>query len=115
MATSSSPTASSPTGTTSTARRTPPATGPWPVVLCWLAVALEGFDLVVIGAVIPVISKSGDLGFTDASLTTAATMGLVGVGIGAAVIGPVTDAFGRRRTLNACVAWFSVLTIAVAF
>ncbi|GAA1762563.1 aromatic acid/H+ symport family MFS transporter [Nocardioides hankookensis] len=101
--------------TIDTGRRTPTATGLWPIVLCWLAVALEGFDLVVIGAVIPVISKSGDLGFTDASLTTAATMGLVGVGIGAAVIGPVTDAFGRRRTLIACVAWFSVLTIAVAF
>jgi MFS transporter, AAHS family, benzoate transport protein len=96
-------------------RRTPTATGLWPIALCWLAVALEGFDLVVIGAVIPTLSKSGDLGFTDASLTTASTLGLVGVGIGAAVIGPVTDAFGRRRTLIACVAWFSVLTIAVAF
>jgi MFS family permease len=96
-------------------RRTPSADGLWPVVLCWLAVALDGFDLVVIGAVIPTISKSGDLGFTDASLTTASTMGLVGVGIGAVLIGPVTDRFGRRVTLITCIAWFSVLTIAVAF
>jgi MFS family permease len=96
-------------------RRTPPAGGLWPVVLCWLAVALDGFDLVVMGAVIPTLSKSGDLGFTDASLTTASTIGLVGVGIGAALIGPVTDKFGRRRTLIACIAWFSVFTIAVAF
>lgn len=93
------------------ARRSPTADGLWPVVLCWLAVALEGFDLVVIGAVIPTLSQSGALGFTDASLTTAATMGLVGVGIGAALIGPVTDRLGRRRPLIACVAWFSVLTI----
>jgi MFS family permease len=97
------------------ARRTPSAHGLWPVVLCWLAVALDGFDLVVMGAVIPTLSKSGDLGFTDASLTTASTIGLVGVGIGAALIGPVTDRFGRRRTLIACIAWFSVFTIAVAF
>jgi MFS transporter, AAHS family, benzoate transport protein len=96
-------------------RRTPTADGLWPITLCWLAVALEGFDLVVIGAVIPTLSKTGALGFTDASLTTASTLGLVGVGIGAAAIGPITDAFGRRRTLIACVAWFSVLTIAVAF
>ena len=96
-------------------RRTPSASGLWPVVLCWLAVALDGFDLVVMGAVIPTLSKSGDLGFTDASLTTASTIGLVGVGIGAALIGPVTDKFGRRRTLIACIAWFSVFTIAVAF
>jgi MFS family permease len=97
------------------ARRTPSAGGHWPVILCWLAVALDGFDLVVMGAVIPTLSKSGDLGFTDASLTTASTIGLVGVGIGAALIGPVTDRFGRRRTLIACIAWFSVFTIAVAF
>ncbi|MBA2954051.1 MFS transporter [Nocardioides sp. MAH-18] len=92
-------------------RRTPSADGLWPIALCWLAVALEGFDLVVIGAVIPTLSQTGALGFTDATLTTAATMGLVGVGIGAALIGPVTDRLGRRRPLIACVAWFSVLTI----
>lgn len=86
----------------------------WAVALCWVAVALDGFDLVVIGAVIPTLSQTGDLGFTDASLTTASTVGLVGVGIGALLIGPLTDRFGRRRSLIACVVWFSVLTLAVA-
>ena len=89
--------------------------GFWPVLLCWLAVALEGYDLVVIGTVIPTLSKSGDLGFTDASLTTASTIGLVGVGIGAVAVGPLTDRFGRRLTVISCVAMFSVLTIALAF
>ena len=87
----------------------------WAIALCWVTVALDGFDLVVIGAVIPTLSKSGDLGFTDASLTTASTLGLVGVGIGAVLIGPITDRFGRRRSLVGCVTWFSVLTLAVAF
>jgi len=87
----------------------------WPVLLCWLAVALEGYDLVVIGTVIPTLSQTGDLGFTDSSLTTASTIGLVGVGIGAVAVGPLTDRFGRRLTVISCVAWFSVLTIAVAF
>lgn len=96
-------------------RTTGDSTRLWALALCWVAVALDGFDLVVIGAVIPTLSKSGDLGFTDASLTTAATIGLVGVGIGALLIGPLTDRFGRRRTLIACVTWFSLLTLAVAF
>ena len=87
----------------------------WAVALCWVAVALDGFDLVVIGAVIPTLSQSGDLGFTDASLTTASTVGLIGVGIGAVLIGPLTDRFGRRRSVIACVTWFSLLTVAVAF
>ncbi len=89
--------------------------GFWPVLLCWVAVALDGFDLVVIGAVIPTLSKTGDLGFTDASLTTASTLGLVGVGIGAVAVGPLTDRFGRRVTLITCIAMFSVLTLGVAF
>lgn len=87
----------------------------WPVALCWIAVALDGFDLVVLGAVIPTLSATGALGFTDASLTTASTIGLVGVGIGAVAIGPLTDRFGRRLSLISSIALFSVLTIAIAF
>ena len=98
---------------TSAATTTSSARTAWPVVLCWVAVALDGFDLVVIGAVIPVLLESGDLGFTPASATTAATIGLVGVGIGAVAIGPLTDRFGRRRSLISCVALFSVLTLAI--
>lgn len=99
-----------PSATTRTGRQPHSA---WPVALCWLAVALDGFDLVVLGAVIPVLSRSGDLGFTDASLTTASTLGLVGVGIGAVCIGPLTDRFGRRTSLIASIALFSLLTLAI--
>lgn len=83
----------------------------WPVALCWVAVALDGFDLVVLGVVIPVLSATGALGFTDASLTWASTLGLVGVGIGAVAVGPLTDRFGRRRALLTSIAVFSVLTL----
>ncbi len=97
-----------------TAAGTPaPSSSRWPVALCWIAVALDGFDLVVLGAVIPTLIATGDLGFTPSSATTAATLGLVGVGIGAVAIGPLTDRFGRRRSLIACVTWFSLLTLAV--
>ncbi len=90
------------------------AQGLWPVLLCWVAVALDGFDLVVLGAVIPTLSKSGDLGFTDSSLTLASTVGLIGVGIGAVTVGPLTDRFGRRVTLISSIALFSVLTLGLA-
>jgi AAHS family benzoate transporter-like MFS transporter len=91
------------------------ATGQWPVLLCWIAVALDGFDLVVLGAVIPTLKESGDLGFTPSSLTMASTVGLIGVGIGAVGVGPLTDRFGRRVTLISSIALFSMLTLAVAF
>ncbi len=52
-------------------------------MLCWLAVALDGYDLVVLGAVIPTLAKQEVLGFTNETLTLASTLGLAGVGVGA--------------------------------
>ena len=92
--------------TTSTARF-------WPIILCWIVVALDGFDLVVLGTVIPTLIDTGTLGFTPGGATAVATAGLVGVGIGALAVGPLTDRYGRRATLITCVALFSVFTIAV--
>nr|WP_309131859.1 aromatic acid/H+ symport family MFS transporter [Brevibacterium sp.] len=87
----------------------------WPAVLCWLAVALEGFDLVVLGAVIPELLATKALGFTPEAATLVATMSLVGVGLGAAAVGPLVDRFGRRYSIIACVLIFSVFTLLVAF
>ncbi|MGW4567099.1 hypothetical protein ACWEN3_33470, partial [Streptomyces sp. NPDC004561] len=30
----------------------------WTVVLCWITVMLEGYDLVVLGAIIPILLKT---------------------------------------------------------
>ncbi|MGF6835082.1 AAHS family benzoate transporter-like MFS transporter [Paenarthrobacter sp. TE4293] len=87
----------------------------WPVWLCWLAMVLDGFDLVVLGTVIPTLIKTGELGFDAVGATFAATISLVGVGLGALFIAPLSDKFGRRKLLIACVAGFSVFTIGVAF
>ncbi|WP_095999884.1 MFS transporter [Mobilicoccus massiliensis] len=82
-------------------------------LLCWLTVALEGFDLVAFGAVIPTLLETGHLGMTGPDATLVATLSLVGVGIGAAAGGPVNDRFGRRVGLFVSVAVFSVFTILV--
>src|ERR1700754_844058 len=86
----------------------------WVRGLCWSAVALEGYDLVVLGVVIPVLLRDPTWALTPASASLVATIGLVGVMIGALAVGPVSDLAGRRRTLVATVIVFSVLSLACA-
>ncbi len=83
--------------------------------LCWLAVVLEGFDLVTLGAVIPVMLGSQHLGLTPSSATLLATMSLVGVGVGASLVGPVADRLGRKPAVVVSVVVFSVFTLLQPF
>ncbi|GAB3286542.1 MFS transporter [Parasphingorhabdus pacifica] len=82
----------------------------WVLPLCWAAVLLDGFDLVVLGSVLPVLLDEGQWGITPASASVASTAGLVGMTIGALAIGTVTDVIGRRKALIFAVASFSLLT-----
>jgi AAHS family benzoate transporter-like MFS transporter len=90
---------------------TSPARSVWTAVLCWLTVLLEGYDLVALGATIPTLLKSGFLGFTAAGATAVATVSLIGVAVGAAGLGPLTDRFGRRGMLIGSVLLFSLFTL----
>ncbi|OMH27724.1 MFS transporter [Tersicoccus phoenicis] len=84
---------------------------PWTFALCWLTVVFEGYDIVALGAAIPRLLDSRYAGITALDATFIATISLVGVGIGAAAIGPITDRFGRRIPLMLCVLVFSVFTL----
>lgn len=85
----------------------------WIVVLCWLTVMFEGFDIVALGATIPILTNPeiGHMGVTAADMTFVSTISLVGVAIGAICIGPIADRHGRRLPLMGCVALFSLFTL----
>ncbi|MCE0763897.1 aromatic acid/H+ symport family MFS transporter [Pseudonocardia kujensis] len=87
----------------------------WVAPLCWSAVALEGFDLVVLGVVLPVLLRDPSWGLNPASASLISVVGLVGVMVGALAAGPLTDRFGRRTMLLVTVTSFSVLTLLCAF
>ena len=87
----------------------------WVAPLCWLAVALEGYDLVVLGVVIPPLLKEPGWHLTPNTAATIASVGLVGVMIGAVIVGTITDYIGRRKTVVWTVIAFSLLTLACAF
>ncbi|MDA3644569.1 aromatic acid/H+ symport family MFS transporter [Saccharopolyspora indica] len=82
----------------------------WVLPLCWTAVLLDGFDLVVLGSVLPVLLETKQWGLTAASASIASTAGLVGMTIGALAIGTITDVIGRRKALIFAVTSFSLLT-----
>ncbi|WP_285659391.1 aromatic acid/H+ symport family MFS transporter [Actinomycetospora sp. NBRC 106375] len=104
---------SEPTTATRSPRRA--AGAGWVRPLCWCAVALEGFDLVVIGVVMPVLLRDPAWDLDPAGASVVVTVGLLGVMVGALAVGPIADVVGRRRTMIATVAGFSVLTLACAF
>lgn len=85
----------------------------WPALLCWLAVVIEGYDLVAFGATIPTLLRSHYLGITPISATVIAALSLVGVGVGAAAVGVIADRFGRRSTMLISILVFSIFTLLV--
>lgn len=83
-------------------------------ILCWIAVVLDGFDLVVLGALIPTLT-GGDAAFmTKPEATFVSTISLVGMMFGALTIGTLTDRIGRRRAIIWAVAAFSAATLLCA-
>jgi benzoate transport len=87
----------------------------WVSPLCWIAVALEGFDLVVLGVVLPALLKYDDWNLNPNSAALISVVGLLGVMAGALAVGTISDVIGRRRTMLWTVISFSVLTLACAF
>jgi AAHS family benzoate transporter-like MFS transporter len=82
----------------------------WVVVLCWVAVALDGFDLVVLGAVTPALLEYEAWRLTPPQVGTITSFGLVGMMIGALGIGTLADLIGRRTAIMISVVSFSVFT-----
>lgn len=84
-------------------------------LLCWIAVVLDGFDLVVLGALIPTLTGGEIPWMTAAQATFVSTISLVGMTLGALSIGIATDWLGRRKVMIWAVTAFSALTLACAF
>ncbi|WP_371415332.1 MFS transporter [Citricoccus sp. SGAir0253] len=85
------------------------------VIVCWLLVVFDGYDLIVFGTVQTSLLQDTDWGLTDAGLGVVGSMAFVGMMLGALFAGRLADALGRRRTILACAVTFSVFTILCAF
>ncbi|PZO64222.1 MAG: MFS transporter [Paracoccus denitrificans] len=92
-----------------------PAAARTVLILCWIAVVLDGFDLVVLGALIPTLTGGDNPWMTAPQATFVSTISLIGMTLGALSIGLATDWLGRRKIMIWAVFAFSLMTLACAF
>ena len=85
------------------------------VLVCWLLVVFDGYDLIVYGTVQSSLVNDTGWGLTKATAGTVGSMAFVGMMLGAIFAGRMSDTWGRRRTILGCAIVFSVFTILCSF
>ncbi|WP_427306093.1 MFS transporter [Cupriavidus sp. H39] len=82
------------------------------MLLCFAIVALDGFDIAIIGFLAPRIRSDWSLSMV--ALGPLFSAGLLGLMAGAFLCGPLADRIGRRRVLILSVLWFGAASAASA-
>jgi AAHS family benzoate transporter-like MFS transporter len=88
--------------------RTPPSV----LLLCLACLIFESYDVTAFGATVPFLLADSGWGITVAQAGVLGSLTPVGMLVGAASAGLLTDRWGRRRLIHASLALFSVAMIA---
>ncbi|MEN9705324.1 MAG: hypothetical protein RLZZ393_1203, partial [Pseudomonadota bacterium] len=81
----------------------------WPIVLCGLAVLLDGYDAQMLAMAIPLMAR--EFGVPPTAFAMAASASLGGMAIGALLLSPLADRVGHRRMLVASLLLFGLPTL----
>lgn len=79
-------------------------------LLCGLVMAIEGFDMYMLGSLIPALAAG--LGVSQAAVTAIPVAQGIGLAFGYVALAPLADRFGRRPLILTCVLGFGLLTLA---
>jgi AAHS family benzoate transporter-like MFS transporter len=86
----------------------PPRSGLFVVILCFLTIVADGYDLIVYGATVPSLLEESGWGMTPAAAGMIGGWTLAGLMVGFLLAGWLTDLMGRRNLIMIGVLWFSV-------
>ena len=75
---------------------------------CWLAILAEGYDVGVLGAVLPALAEYKEWSLTPMELGGLGAYALVGMLFGALFIGTLSDIIGRRKMLLLSMVIFTI-------
>ncbi|GAB7537754.1 MFS transporter [Burkholderia sp. 3C] len=100
-----------PPGVADTVQRSPLQT--LTLVLCFLVVAADGFDVASVGYVAPLLKAAWSL--SPAQLGPIFGAGLFGLTVGSFVFGPLADRIGRKRVITISLVLFGVGSLACAY
>ena len=83
------------------------------LVLCFLVVAADGFDVASVGYVAPLLKKAWSL--SPAQLGPIFGAGLFGLTVGSFLFGPLADRIGRKRVIAISLVLFGIGSLACAY
>lgn len=83
-----------------------------PVLIAWLFVVFDGYDLIVYGTVQATLRAEWSMGAAEAG--TIGSLAFLGMMVGALVVGRISDSIGRKRAILASAIVLSVFTTACA-
>lgn len=95
----------------------------WPVprsstnrvlLCCFIAILAEGYDVGVLGAILPALSEYEAWALSPLELGALGSYALIGMLVGAMTIGTLSDRYGRRNMLVVSVLIFAASQIGVA-
>jgi AAHS family benzoate transporter-like MFS transporter len=80
-------------------------------VMCWcfFVIMFDGFDLVVYGTVLPDLMKEWNM--TAIQAGAIGSYALIGMMLGALLLGPVADRIGRKNIIILSTFWFSLFSV----